>query len=80
MIVSIVVGGIVGWLASLIMKTSNKIGIIGNVIVCNKGSSLGFCLAGHIGLAAYGTVARWIVSGAGAVVMIWILKKLGIFK
>ncbi len=80
LIISIVVGGIVGWLASLIMKTSNQMGIVANVIVGIIGSSLGFWLAGLLGLAAYGTVARWIVSVAGAVVLIWILKKLGIFK
>ena len=80
LIVSIVVGGIVGWLASLIMKTSNQMGIVANVIVGIVGSSLGFWLAGLLGLAAYGAVARGVVSVAGAVVLIWILKTVGFFK
>ena len=80
LIVSIVVGGIVGWLASLIMKTSAQMGIFANVVVGIIGSSLGYWLAGLIGLAAYGAVARGIVAVAGAAILIWILKALGIFK
>jgi uncharacterized membrane protein YeaQ/YmgE (transglycosylase-associated protein family) len=80
LIISIVVGGIIGWLASLIMKTSAQMGILANVIVGIIGSSLGYWLAGLLGIAAYGTVARWIVAVAGAAILIWILKALGIYK
>ena len=80
LIVSIVVGGIIGWLASIVMKTNAQMGIIANVIVGIVGSSLGFWLAGLLGLAAYGTIAQWCVGVAGAVVLIFILKALGIFK
>ena len=80
LIISIVVGGIIGWLASLVMKTSAQMGILANVVVGIIGSSLGFWLAGLLGLAAYGAVARWIVAVAGAAILIWILKALGIFK
>ena len=80
LIILIVVGGIIGWLASLVMKTSAQMGILANVIVGIIGSSLGYWLAGLLGLAAYGTVARWIVAVAGAAILIWLLKALGIFK
>ena len=80
LIISIVVGGIIGWLASLVMKTSVQMGILANVIVGIIGSSLGFWLAGLLGLAAYGSIARWIVAVAGAAVLIYVLKLLGIFK
>jgi uncharacterized membrane protein YeaQ/YmgE (transglycosylase-associated protein family) len=79
-IVTLVVGGIVGWLASLVMKTNKQMGIIANVIVGIIGSSLGFWLAGLLGLAAYGSIARWAVSVAGAALLIYILKALGFFK
>jgi len=79
-IVTLVVGGIVGWLASLVMKTNAQMGIIANVIVGIIGSSLGFWLAGLFGLAAYGVIAQWAVAVVGAAVLIWILKALGIFK
>ena len=80
LIITIVVGGIIGWLASLFMKTSAQMGILANVIVGIIGSSLGFWLAGVLGLAAYGTIARWAVAVAGAAVLIWILKLLGIYR
>jgi len=80
LIITIVVGGIIGWLASMVMKTSAQMGILANVIVGIIGSSLGFWLAGLLGLAAYGSIARWIVAVAGAAVLIYLLKLLGIFK
>ena len=79
-IVTLVVGGVIGWLASILMKTNAQMGIIGNIVVGIVGSSLGFWLAGLLGLAAYGAIAQWAVAVVGAVVLIWILKALGIFK
>jgi uncharacterized membrane protein YeaQ/YmgE (transglycosylase-associated protein family) len=79
-IVTIVAGGIIGWLASLIMRTNKQMGILANVIVGIVGSGLGFWLAGLLGLAAYGTVARWAVAVAGAALLIFLLKRLGFFK
>ena len=79
-IITIVVGGIVGWLASMVMKTNAQMGLIANVVVGIVGSSLGFWLAGALGLAAYGAVAQWLVAVAGAAILIVILKALGIFK
>jgi len=79
-IVTLVVGGIIGWLASILMKTNQQMGIIANVIVGIIGSSLGFWLAGVFGLAAYGPIAQWAVAVAGAAVLIYIMKVLGLFK
>ena len=79
-IVTLVVGGIIGWLASILMKTNNQMGIVANVIVGIVGSSLGFWIAGVLGLAAYGAIASWAVAVAGAVILIYILKALGVFK
>jgi uncharacterized membrane protein YeaQ/YmgE (transglycosylase-associated protein family) len=79
-IVTIVIGGIVGWLASILMKTNAQMGLIANVLVGIVGSSLGFWLAGMLGLGASGAVAQWLVSIAGAAILIVILKALGIFK
>jgi len=79
-IVTLVVGGIVGWLASIVMKTNAQMGVLANVVVGIIGSSLGFWLAGAFGLAAYGAIAQWIVAVAGAAVLIFVLKALGIFK
>jgi uncharacterized membrane protein YeaQ/YmgE (transglycosylase-associated protein family) len=44
------------------------------------GSSLGFWLAGVLGLGAYGAVAQWLVAIAGAAILTGILRALGVFK
>ena len=79
-IITIVVGGIVGWLASIVMKTNAQMGLIANVLVGIVGSSLGFWLAGVLGLGAAGSIMQWVVAVAGAAILIVILKALGVFK
>ena len=79
-IVTIIVGGVVGWLASMLMKTDRQMGLLANVLVGIVGSSVGFWLAGVLGFAAYGVIAQWAVAVAGAAVLIFLLKQLGIFK
>jgi uncharacterized membrane protein YeaQ/YmgE (transglycosylase-associated protein family) len=79
LLISIIIGGVIGWLASLIMKTDAQMGILANIVVGIIGSALGHFLAGVIGLAAYGMAARLIVSVVGAVLLIAILRALGLF-
>ena len=70
-IISIIIGGIIGWLASIVMKTDAQMGLIANILIGIVGSALGFWLAGVLG---------FLVGVAGAVLLIFILGKLGIFK
>jgi uncharacterized membrane protein YeaQ/YmgE (transglycosylase-associated protein family) len=79
-IVTIVVGGIIGWLASIVMKTNAQMGLVANVIVGIIGSSLGFWLAGVLGLSASGPIMGWVIAVIGAAVLIFVLKALGVFK
>jgi uncharacterized membrane protein YeaQ/YmgE (transglycosylase-associated protein family) len=79
LIISLVIGGVIGWLASLVMKTNAQMGIIANVIVGVIGSALGHWVAGLIGIAASG-IGSWLVSLAGAVLLILLLQKIGLFK
>ena len=78
-IISLVIGGIIGWVASLIMKTDVQMGLIANVLVGIVGSALGYWLAGLLGISA-GGIGAWLVALAGAVILIAILRALGIFK
>jgi uncharacterized membrane protein YeaQ/YmgE (transglycosylase-associated protein family) len=77
---TILIGGIVGWLGSMVMKTNAQMGVIANVLVGIVGSMLGFWIAGVLGIAAYGAIARWLVAVLGAVLLIAILKALGVFR
>jgi uncharacterized membrane protein YeaQ/YmgE (transglycosylase-associated protein family) len=78
-IVLIVVGGVVGWLASLVMKTDGQMGILANVLVGIIGSSLGAWIAAKMQIGATGAMV-YVVAVLGAIVLIALLKVLGIFK
>jgi uncharacterized membrane protein YeaQ/YmgE (transglycosylase-associated protein family) len=79
-IISLIIGGIVGWLASIIMKTNAQMGLIANVLVGVVGAALGFWIAGLLGIVATGGLVRFLVALAGAVILIFVLGKLGVFK
>jgi uncharacterized membrane protein YeaQ/YmgE (transglycosylase-associated protein family) len=79
-IFTLIIGGVVGWLASIVMKTNAQMGLIANVLVGVAGSFLGFWAAGALGIAPTGGILRFIVSIIGAVLLIFILRALGLFK
>ncbi|HEY7758783.1 MAG TPA: GlsB/YeaQ/YmgE family stress response membrane protein [Burkholderiales bacterium] len=79
-IVSLIIGGVVGWLASLVMKTDAQMGVIANVLVGVVGSVLGFWIAGLLGIAPTGGIVRFLIALGGAVLLIFILGKLGVFR
>jgi uncharacterized membrane protein YeaQ/YmgE (transglycosylase-associated protein family) len=79
-IVTLIIGGIVGWLASIAMKTNAQMGWIANVLVGVIGSFLGYWLAGLFGIEPTGGVMRFIIAFVGAVLLIFILGRLGVFR
>jgi uncharacterized membrane protein YeaQ/YmgE (transglycosylase-associated protein family) len=79
-IITLVIGGIVGWLASLIMKTDAQMGLIANIVVGIVGSFLGFYIAGLLGVGAGDAIVRWLIAIGGAVLLIVILKALNVLK
>lgn len=80
LIISLIIGGIVGWLASIVMKTNAQMGWIANVLVGIVGSAIGFWIAGALGIAAGGGILRFVVAIGGAVLLIVVLRALGVFK
>jgi uncharacterized membrane protein YeaQ/YmgE (transglycosylase-associated protein family) len=78
-IVLIIVGGVIGWLASLVMKTNAQMGILANILVGIIGSALGGWAATKLGLAPSGIMV-YVVAVAGAALLIFLLRLLGIFK
>jgi uncharacterized membrane protein YeaQ/YmgE (transglycosylase-associated protein family) len=79
-IITLIIGGIVGWLASMVMKTNAQMGWIANVLVGVVGSLLGYWIAGQLGMAASGGIVRFLVAIAGAVLLIFLLSLIGVFK
>lgn len=79
-IITLIIGGVIGWIASMIMKTNAQMGLIANIVVGIIGSFIGFWIAGQLGFAAGSEVVRWVIAILGAVILIAILKALNVFK
>ena len=78
-ILIIVVGGILGWLASIVMRTDAQQGIILNIVVGIVGALLGgFLLAPLIGGASITTgaydIKSLLVSFLGAVILLAVVN------
>jgi uncharacterized membrane protein YeaQ/YmgE (transglycosylase-associated protein family) len=80
LIVSLIIGGVVGWLASILMKTNAQMGIIANIVVGIVGAAIGHWLARALGIVAVGSIGGWIISIVGAAILIAILKALNVYK
>jgi uncharacterized membrane protein YeaQ/YmgE (transglycosylase-associated protein family) len=80
LIVTLIIGGVIGWLASIMMKTNAQMGIVANVIVGIIGSFLGVAVANALGVRAHTTPAAWIIAILGAALLIAILRALGVFN
>jgi uncharacterized membrane protein YeaQ/YmgE (transglycosylase-associated protein family) len=79
-IIAIVIGGIIGWLASIIMKTNAQMGLIANILIGILGSVLGHWLAGVLGIVAVDSLLRFVIGVGGAVLLIAILRALGAYR
>lgn len=77
-LVYIVFGGIVGWVASLLMKTDSQQGIILNIVVGIVGAVLGSWLVGFFGIAGVSgfNLSSFLVALVGAVVLIAVVRAL----
>jgi len=79
LIVQLIVGGVIGWLASIVMKTNAQMGVVANVVVGIVGAGLGGWLAGQLGIGGP-PIMSWVMAVVGASILIAVLKMLGIFK
>ncbi len=79
-IIWLIVGGIVGWLASLIMRTDAQQGILLNIVVGIVGAFIGGFLAPMVGVSGANinesglSVTSFIVSLVGAVILLAIVN------
>lgn len=71
----LVVGGIIGWLASVVMRTDGQQGIILNVVVGIIGAFIGGLIFAHGDINnAPLTVTTFLVSLVGAVILLAIVN------
>jgi uncharacterized membrane protein YeaQ/YmgE (transglycosylase-associated protein family) len=74
-IIALIVGGIIGWLASKVMNTDADQGIFLNIVVGCVGSLLGKFIAGLLGMGGMGLrdgldIPSLIVAFVGAIVLL----------
>ena len=79
-IIWLVVGGVIGWIASMIMKTDGQQGLFLNIIVGIVGAFLGGWMGGVLGIGG-GTInsgafclSGFLLSLVGAVVLLAIVN------
>jgi uncharacterized membrane protein YeaQ/YmgE (transglycosylase-associated protein family) len=71
----LLIGLVAGWLASLIIKREGK-GIVNYLIIGVVGALLGGCLFRLLHLAAYGLLGELVIATVGAVILLFVLRKL----
>lgn len=79
LIIQLIIGGVIGWLASIVMKTNAQMGVIANVLVGIVGAAIGGWLGAQLGIGA-SALMGFIMAVVGASVLIAILKGIGVFK
>ena len=74
MLWSLIVGGIIGWLAGKLMKS--KGGLLRNILLGIVGSGVGNWLASTIGLVAQNSLGSFLIGVGGACVVILLCRLL----
>lgn len=73
-IIWLIVGGVVGWLASLVMRTDGQQGIILNIVVGIVGAFLSSLLIGGGSINQTITVESFLYSLLGAIILLAIVN------
>ncbi len=70
----LIIGGVAGWLAGLVMKGGGY-GVVGDIVIGIIGSVVAGWLFGAIGVApGAGIIGSIIASAIGAIVLIFVLR------
>ncbi|WP_394437627.1 GlsB/YeaQ/YmgE family stress response membrane protein [Sphingobium naphthae] len=77
-IIALIVGGIAGWLASMVMNRDASMGVVWNIVVGCVGSLIGNALSGPL-FGVRGSVQQFSLTGliiafVGAVVLLGIVN------
>jgi uncharacterized membrane protein YeaQ/YmgE (transglycosylase-associated protein family) len=74
----LIIGGVAGWLASILMKANAKMGLFANILVGIVGAALGGFLFRFIGGAGVTGLNLYSLGVAvlGSMLLLWLVKKL----
>lgn len=70
-IVYLIVGGVAGWIAGLIMRGSG-FGVLGNIIIGIVGAIIGGSIFSFLGIGAGGLLGGLVMAVIGAVILLFI--------
>lgn len=73
---AIIIGGLAGWVASMIMKTDGSMGLLLNIVVGVVGAVIGNALLPMLGLGGTSGFTIWsfIVALVGAMLLLFVVK------
>jgi len=72
----LVLGGIAGWIASMVMGADAHMGIFANIIVGIIGAALGGFLASMLGIGGVSgfNVMSFVTAVVGAILLLWLIQ------
>lgn len=73
-IIWLIVGGLVGWIASMIMRTDAQQGVLLNIVVGIVGSAIGGFILNRGDINDTITITSFLVSLVGAVILLGIVN------
>lgn len=74
-IVALIVGGIAGWLASIVMRRDASMGILWNIVVGIVGALIGGAIAPALGFSTEGNWFVWFIFAIlGAIILLGIVN------
>lgn len=74
LILNLIIGGLAGWIAGNLMK-GRGFGVVGNVLLGVVGGFVGAIVFRLLGLMSTGIVGSLVVSTAGAVLLLYLVKR-----
>ena len=75
LLAALIVGGIAGWLAGVIMKGRGH-GLLMNIVIGIVGGAIGGFVFDFVGVGATNLVGSIITATVGAIILLWIANKL----
>jgi uncharacterized membrane protein YeaQ/YmgE (transglycosylase-associated protein family) len=75
LLAALIVGGIAGWLASVIMKGQGH-GLLMNIVIGIVGGAIGGFVFSFVGVGATNLIGSIITATVGAIILLWIVNKL----
>ena len=75
LIVGLIIGGLAGWVASMIMGRNAQMGIVANIVVGIVGALIGGFIMRGFGFSSQGGwFWTFLVALLGAVILLWIIN------